>query len=46
MALYGTQEQRESAVIGWRWPEGYVCPSCGQADASFSSFRRGCLSYR
>ena len=46
MDLYGTQEQCEAAVIGWRWPEGYVCPSCGQADASFSSFRRGRLLYR
>lgn len=41
MELYGTQEQCESAVIGWRWPAGYVCPACGLADANFSSFRRG-----
>ena len=26
MDLYGTQEKCEAAVIGWRWPKGYVCP--------------------
>jgi len=46
MDLYGTQEKCEAAVINWRWPEGYVCPSCDLADASFSSFRRGRLLYR
>ncbi len=46
MELYGTQDLCEAAVIGWRWPNGYVCPSCGQTDASFSSFRRGTLLYR
>jgi transposase-like protein len=46
MALYGTQDKCEAAVINWRWPQGYVCPSCGQVDASFSSFRRGSLLYR
>ena len=46
MDMYGTQEKCEVAVIGWRWPKGYVCPSCGLADANFSSFRRGRLLYR
>lgn len=46
MELYGTAEKCEAAVIRWRWPKGYVCPSCGQADGSFSSFRRGSLLYR
>ena len=46
MDLYGTQEKCEAAVISWRWPKGYVCPSCELADASFSSFRRGRLLYR
>ena len=46
MDLYGTQEKCEAAVIGWRWPKCYVCSSCGQADATFSSFRRGRLLYR
>ncbi len=46
MDLYGTQDKCEAALISWRWPKGYVCPSCGQADANFSSFRRGRLLYR
>ena len=46
MVLYGTHEKCEAAVIGWRWPKGYVCPSCGQAGANFSLFRRGHLLYR
>jgi transposase-like protein len=46
MELYGTQEKCEAAVINWRWSKGYVCPSCGQAGAGFSSFRRGRLLYR
>lgn len=46
MELYGTQDKCEAAVIGWRWPKGYVCPSCGQEGVSFSSFRRGSLLYR
>ena len=29
MELYGTQEKCAAAVIGWRWPKGYVCSSCG-----------------
>jgi transposase-like protein len=46
MDLYGTQDKCEAAVIGWRWPRGYACPSCERTDASFSSFRRGRLLYR
>ena len=46
MESYGTHDKCEAAVIGWRWPTGYVCPSCAQVDAKFSSFRRGRLLYR
>ena len=46
MALYGTQDKCEAAVINCRWPEGYVCPSCSEAGGSFSSYRRGKLLYR
>lgn len=46
MELYGTHEKCEAAVISWRWPSGYVCPSCGLAGGSFSSYRRGQLLYR
>ena len=34
-ALYGTREKCEAAVIHWRWPEKYVCPSCGHIDPMF-----------
>ena len=46
MELYGTQDKCEAAVINWRWPDGYVCPSCSEAGGSFSSYRRGKLLYR
>ncbi len=26
---FGTEEQCRAAVIGSRWPEGFVCPECG-----------------
>lgn len=26
--LYGTQAQCEEVVRAWRWPQGFVCPSC------------------
>jgi transposase-like protein len=29
MARYGTREQCEQALFGWRWPRGFVCPECG-----------------
>lgn len=26
LKLYGTEQQREQAVIAARWPHGFVCP--------------------
>jgi len=26
---YGTEEQCEQTLEDWRWPNGFVCPSCG-----------------
>jgi len=43
MELYGTPELCEQALIGWRWPKGYQCPTCGSA--SHSTFRRRSLLY-
>ncbi len=27
--LYGDEERCRALVIGWRWPDGFVCPKCG-----------------
>ena len=31
MSRFGTCEQCEAALVASRWPEGFVCPSCGGA---------------
>lgn len=43
VSAYGSQAQCESAVIAWRWPNGYVCVAC--ASKRSLSFRRGALPY-
>jgi hypothetical protein len=40
---YGSAEQCEQALKAWRWPQGFVCPTCGSE--VHSSFRRGTLLY-
>jgi ribosomal protein L37AE/L43A len=30
LALYGTEEQCEAALLQARWPDGFVCPQCGE----------------
>src|SRR6476646_9605263 len=27
-ALYGDEERCRALVIGWRWPDGFICPKC------------------
>jgi len=43
---FGSEEQCEAAVVAWRWPNGFVCPSCADTGGGFASFRRGTLLYR
>ena len=38
MDRYGSEESCEAALIESRWPEGFVCPSCGGGRSSL--FRR------
>lgn len=35
---FGTREQCETLIRGWRWPKGFVCPKCQASD--HSEFRR------
>jgi ribosomal protein L37AE/L43A len=43
VSRYGSQEQCERAVIGWRWPGGYACVAC--SSKRNLSFRRQALLY-
>ena len=36
---FGTEEDCETALTMWRWPEGFSCPACGGPPNC--SFRRG-----
>ena len=40
---YGTEEQCRAALQAARWPQGFVCPSCGGAGRT--SFERAGLRY-
>ena len=31
-ATYGTEAQCRAVVAAWRWPDGFVCPKCGERD--------------
>lgn len=43
MRRYGTEEDCEREVEAQRWPQGFVCPSCGSRE--YSNFRRGRVLY-
>jgi hypothetical protein len=30
MSQYGTEERCRAALVAWRWPQGFVCPACGE----------------
>src|SRR3954453_2192331 len=36
---YGTEEQCRAVVEKLRWPEGFVCPSCGGTEGKWLSTR-------
>jgi ribosomal protein L37AE/L43A len=36
---YGSEEQCHAALIQMRWPEGFVCPKCGERIYSYSAAR-------
>ena len=38
--LYGTQAQCEEAVRRWRWPNGFICPRCGDKRHTVTGKRR------
>ena len=39
-ACYGREVQCHAALIGMRWPEGFVCPKCGERKHSYAAARR------
>lgn len=38
--LYGTEEQCHAELIAMRWPDGFVCPTCGCKKHSYTAVRR------
>jgi len=40
MAQYGTEEQCQQGLFAWRWPQGFMCPSCGHTKACALKARR------
>ncbi len=40
LASYGTEEQCHEALVGFRWPDGFVCPACGGRTHSLYAARR------
>lgn len=43
MKNYGTEEKCHAALVVSRWPDGFVCPNCGET--SHSIFERKGLQY-
>lgn len=43
---YGTEEQCKQALEQWRWPQGFVCPSCRQAGKPVGLRTRALLQCR
>lgn len=43
MERYGTEEECHAAAVARRWPDGFVCPDCGET--RHSRFDRKGLTY-
>jgi len=43
---YGTEAQCEQALERWRWPQGFICPSCGHPHAPVRLRTRALLQCR
>jgi ribosomal protein L37AE/L43A len=43
MERYGTEEKCHAAVVALRWPDGFVCPDCGET--RHCAFERKGLTY-
>lgn len=39
-ARYGSEAQCEAALAAWRWPDGFVCPHCGEREHAIVGRRR------
>lgn len=39
-ARYGREDQCHAALIEMRWPDGFVCPRCGERKHGYASARR------
>ncbi len=37
---YGTEERCQDALMAMRWPDGFVCPRCGNVHHSWSPAQR------
>jgi hypothetical protein len=40
MDAYGSEAQCQEALLAWRWPQGFVCPACGEAGGHVLRSRR------
>ena len=37
---YGTEDQCKQALFKWRWPNGFICPECGDSHYCLLSTRK------
>jgi len=46
LALYGTEQQCEQALVAARWPSGFACPVCGVMESRTTFRRQGRLYFQ